>query len=146
MANSWILAGALFGLEISLCGPQSFQPGNEIQQLLKDNKLTPTWDFTSDPHAGARGADAVYTDVWVSMGCEEESQDRLQAMQPYQVKDSTFESARQECLFMHCMPAHPGEEVSQSVLDSQRAILFDQAENRLHMQKAILSALSPHNS
>jgi len=146
MANSWILAGALFGLEISLCGPESFQPGNEIQQLLKDNKLTPTWDFTSDPIAGARGADAVYTDVWVSMGCEEESQGRLQAMQPYQVKDSTFESARQDCLFMHCMPAHPGEEVSQSVLDSQRAILFDQAENRLHMQKAILSALSPHNS
>ncbi|MDA8807317.1 ornithine carbamoyltransferase, partial [Opitutales bacterium] len=66
--------------------------------------------------------------------------------QPYQVKVSTFESARQDCLFMHCMPAHPGEEVSQSVLDSQRAILFDQAENRLHMQKAILSALSPHNS
>ena len=146
MANSWILAGALFGIEISLCGPESFQPGNEIQQLLKDNKLTPTWSFTSDPHAGAHEADAVYTDVWVSMGCEEESQGRLQAMQPYQVKDSTFESARQDCLFMHCMPAHPGEEVSESVLDSQRAILFDQAENRLHMQKAILSALSPHNS
>ena len=146
MANSWILAGALFGMEISLCGPQSFQPDEPILKLLKDNNLSPTWTFTSDPDAGAVGADAVYTDVWVSMGCEEESQARLQAMQPYQVKDSTFNSTNENCLFMHCMPAHPEEEVSQSVLDSQRAILFDQAENRLHMQKAILSALSPHNS
>ena len=87
-------------------------------------------------------ADVIYTDVWVSMGCEEESQGRLESMTPYQVNDGLFALTKDNCLFMHCMPAHPGEEVTQSVLNSERAILFDQAENRLHMQKAILAKLS----
>jgi len=141
MANSWILAGAMFGMEISLCGPEEFTPGKEIQQLLTDCDLAPTWSFTHDPMTGGKDADVIYTDVWVSMGCEEESQIRLQAMQPFQVTESIMATAKDDCFFMHCMPAHPGEEVSQRVLDSDRAILFDQAENRLHMQKAILSAL-----
>ncbi|MEL0098151.1 MAG: ornithine carbamoyltransferase [Opitutae bacterium] len=146
MANSWILAGAMFDLEISLCGPDSYPPGKEIQQLLKKNHLRPTWSFSSDPEQGAKDADVIYTDVWVSMGCEEDSKGRLESMKPYQVNDALFVQAKEQCLFMHCMPAHPGEEVSQSVLDSDRAILFDQAENRLHMQKAILAALSHLNS
>ena len=146
MANSWILAGAMFGLEISLCGPETFQPGKEIEELLRQYGLTPTWTFTGNAQQGAVDADAVYTDVWVSMGCEEESQDRLRAMKPYQVKNSTFSNSLEHCLFMHCMPAHPGEEVDQSVLDSNRSIIFDQAENRLHMQKSILSFLSTCNS
>jgi ornithine carbamoyltransferase len=80
------------------------------------------------------------------MGCEADSQGRLEAMKPYQVNETILEAAKKESIFMHCMPAHPGEEVSQAVLDSDRAILFDQAENRLHMQKAILAALSKFNS
>ena len=80
------------------------------------------------------------------MGCEEDSLKRLSAMKPYQVDDSVMSTAKNGCLFMHCMPAHPGEEVSQAVLDSDQAILFDQAENRLHMQKAILLTLSQLNS
>ena len=142
MANSWILAGAMFGLEISLCGPEDYAPSKEINQLLKDANLEPTWSFTSDPQSGAKGADVIYTDVWVSMGCEQESQNRLQTMKPYQVSDFTLASAKTDCIFMHCMPAHAGEEVTQNVLDSEKAILFEQAENRLHMQKAILTALS----
>ena len=87
----------------------------------------------------------VYTDVWVSMGCEEDSKSRLTSMKPYQVDDRIMACAKSHCVFMHCMPAHPGEEVTQSVLDSEYSILFDQAENRLHMQKAILSKLSQLN-
>lgn len=146
MANSWILAGAMFGLEISLCGPDSYQPSREVQELLIRHNLNPTWSFSSEPDQGAKNADVIYTDVWVSMGCEEESQSRLDDMKPYQVDDTVIGEAKQDCIFMHCMPAHPGEEVSQSVLDSEKAILFDQAENRLHMQKSILSALSNLNS
>ena len=96
-------------------------------------------------HAAA-GADVIYTDVWVSMGCEADSKARLAAMKPYQVNEAILEATKKESIFMHCMPAHPGEEVSQAVLDSDQAILFDQAENRLHMQKAILAALSKFNS
>ena len=81
----------------------------------------------------------VYTDVWVSMGCEEDSQHRLGLMDPYRVSSLAPRQAKPDALFMHCMPAHPGEEVHQEVLDSPQAILFDQAENRLHMQKAILA-------
>lgn len=146
MANSWILAGAIFGMEILLCGPENFRPSQDIEHLLNDSHLSPTWTFTPSPDEGARGADIIYTDVWVSMGCEENHQNRISSMQPYQVNDSILQSANKNCLFMHCMPAHSGEEVSQGVLDSKQAILFDQAENRLHMQKAILTALSKYNS
>lgn len=146
MANSWILAGAIFEMEISLCGPSGYEPKEEIQNILHSQRLNSTWTFTPDPELGAQNADVVYTDVWVSMGCEEESQKRTESMKPYQVSDSVIGHAQKNCLFMHCMPAHPGEEVTQSVLESERAILFDQAENRLHMQKSILSALSKLNS
>ena len=146
MANSWILAGALFGMDISLCGPEDYQPGKEITDLLARYQLNPTWSFCSDPKEGAENADVVYTDVWVSMGCEEHSEERYQTMKPFQVNDSILDATKKDSIFMHCMPAHPGEEVTQSVLDSERAILFDQAENRLHMQKSILAALSKFNS
>ena len=146
MANSWVLAGALFGLEISLCGPEKFRPQQQIQDFLNSHNLKPTWTFTPNPEEGAVDADVVYTDVWVSMGCEEDSQSRLQAMSPYQVNEATFLHANKDCIFMHCMPAHPGEEVADEVLKSNRAVLFDQAENRLHMQKGILSVLSKLNS
>ena len=138
MANSWILAGALFGMEIHLAGPSEFQPQERIQAFCKENGLPRTWHFTTDPMEAANEADVIYTDVWVSMGCEDQEQDRLQKMVPYRVDSDILGRAKGNCLFMHCMPAHPGEEVTQEVLDSPQGILFDQAENRLHMQKSIL--------
>ena len=141
MANSWILAGALFGMEVHLAGPAQFQPGPEIQGFCKENGLLEDWHFTLDPMEAASGADVIYTDVWVSMGCEDQKQDRLQSMAPYRVNSEVLAKAKDDCLFMHCMPAHPGEEVTQEVLDSSHAVLLDQAENRLHMQKAILRSL-----
>ena len=100
-------------------------------------------NFEHQPiRSGACGADILYTDVWVSMGCEEEAQERKRIMSPYQVTDAILRESNPNSLFMHCMPTHPGEEVSESVLASPQAILFDQAENRLHIQKAILRQLT----
>jgi ornithine carbamoyltransferase len=140
MANSWLLAGALFGMEIHLAGPPDFRPQNQIIDFLDSKGLAQNWHHTLDPIEAAEDADVIYTDVWVSMGCEEAN--RLQEMAPFQVTREILNRAKKDCLFMHCMPAHPGEEVSREVLDSPHAILFDQAENRLHMQKSILSHLS----
>jgi len=142
MANSWILAGALFGMDILLAGPEGFKPGQRITDFCRESGLSESWRYLQDPMEAAEEADVIYTDVWVSMGCESEKEERLRKMEPYRVDSSILARAKESCLFMHCMPAHPGEEVSPEVLDSPRAILFDQAENRLHMQKSILSKLS----
>ena len=141
MANSWILAGALFGMDVHLAGPAEFEPSAQIEGYCKENGLPENWHFTTDPMEAASEADVIYTDVWVSMGCEDQEQERLQKMSPYRVGTETLAKAKDDCLFMHCMPAHPGEEVTQEVLDSPQAILFDQAENRLHMQKSILRSI-----
>jgi len=137
VANSWLLAGAHFGLEVVLCGPPGFEPGAEIQSLLK--KSGGHVNFTSNPREAARGADALYTDVWVSMGKEAEETGRLQKLKPYAVTRELLDLAKPGAWFMHCLPAHPGLEVAQEVLDDPRSIIFDQAENRLHVQKAILA-------
>lgn len=142
MANSWILAGALFGIEVHLAGPADFQPRPEIKEFCQARGLPETWSHTQDPSEASRDADVIYTDVWVSMGCEEQEQDRLLQMEPFRVTAETLAGAKENCLFMHCMPAHPGEEVAQEVLHTPQAILFDQAENRLHMQKSILRKIS----
>ncbi|MBP9912882.1 MAG: ornithine carbamoyltransferase [Opitutaceae bacterium] len=142
MANSWILGAALFGMKISLTGPAEYAPGAEIKALLKTEGLTADYHFTTDPYAAVKDADIVYTDVWASMGQEEEAQARLAQMAPYAVTTKLFAAAKPDALFMHCLPAHAGEEVAQAVLDNPRSIIFDEAENRLHMQKAIMTTLA----
>lgn len=141
MANSWILGGALFGLEVALAGPARFAPRPAVDQLLADAGLPKNYTFHEDPADAVAGADMVYTDVWVSMGDEAEREVRIREMTPYQVNARLFAQARPDAYFMHCLPAHSGEEVSQEVLDNPRTIIFDQAENRLHVQKAILAKL-----
>ena len=142
MANSWILGANLFGMNISLAGPKGFEPGVEIQAVLAKEGWTGRYHFTSDPYEAVTGADIVYTDVWVSMGKEEETKERIRLMAPYAVTGKLFAAAKPDALFLHCLPAHPGEEVMQEVLDNPRCIIFDQAENRLHMQKAIMAVLA----
>ncbi len=142
MANSWMLGAALFGMEIALAGPTGFEPGQEIKNLIKASGLTPSWTFHTDPIEAVAGADAVYTDVWVSMGMEDEKEERLTTLQPYQVNQKLMRAANPDALFLHCLPAHAGEEVTQEVLASPASIIFDQAENRLHAQKAILATLA----
>jgi ornithine carbamoyltransferase len=142
MANSWILGAALFGMKISLAGPKGFEPSAELGALLKQEGFAKNYHFTTDPVEAVRDSDVVYTDVWVSMGKEEEKKERIAQMSPYAVTPELFAAAKPDAWFMHCLPAHPGEEVSQGVLDNPRSIIFDQAENRLHVQKAIMATLA----
>lgn len=142
MANSWILGAGLFGMEIALSGPPEFEPSAEIKALAEAEGFSGSYSFTTDPFEAVKGADVVYTDVWVSMGKEEETQERIRQMMPYQVNEKVFGAAKPDALFMHCLPAHVGEEVSQGVLDNPRSIIFDEAENRLHTQKAIMAVLA----
>lgn len=142
MANSWILAAHIFGLDLVLGGPPDFRPGREIENLCGELEIAPPFTFTSDAREAVRGADVVYTDVWVSMGREEETAARIKKMSPYAVTPELMAEAAPEALFMHCLPAHPGMEVKEEVLNSPASIIFDQAENRLHMQKAILATLA----
>jgi ornithine carbamoyltransferase len=142
MANSWILGASLFGMRISLAGPKGFEPGERIRSQLRAEGRACDFQFTSDPLEAVAGADIVYTDVWASMGQEKDATARVARMRPYSVSARVFAAAKPDALFMHCLPAHPGEEVDQAVLDSPRSVIFDEAENRLHVQKAILSLLS----
>ena len=143
MANSWILAANLFGMKISLGGPKDFQPKNKVQDLLKDNGFdAKAYHYTEDPKEAVSDADVVYTDVWISMGDEDDKENRIRTMRPYSVNPDLMKLARPGALFMHCLPAHCGEEVDSEVLESDASIIFDQAENRLHTQKAILYVLN----
>ena len=146
MANSWILGAAHFGMKIALAGPKEYAPGDDVEAQLKQDGLTKNYQFTTDPAEAVKDADVVYTDVWVSMGKEEEAKERVRVMTPYRVTAKLFASAKPDALFMHCLPAHPGEEVEQAVLDNLRSIIFDQAENRLHVQKAILATLAQNRA
>ena len=142
MGNSWMLGGALFGMDVALAGPEGYEPGEAIKEAIAEAGLEPTWSFHSDPMEAVEGADAVYTDVWVSMGMEEEKEERLKTLSPYQVNAAIMAHAKPDALFLHCLPAHVGEEVTQEVLDSPASVIFDQAENRLHVQKAIMATLA----
>ena len=142
MANSWVLGANLFGMKISLAGPAGFEPSAEFNALLAKEGFAGGYEFTTDPLQAVKDADVVYTDVWVSMGKEEEKAERLALMSPYSVTGEVFAAAKSDALFMHCLPAHAGEEVQQEVLDNPRSIIFDQAENRLHVQKAIMAVLA----
>jgi ornithine carbamoyltransferase len=142
MANSWVLGASVFGMQISLAGPAHCSPGNQIQGLLRAEGRAANFHFTTDPFEAVAGADLVYTDVWSSMGQEEKAAARLAQMKPYAVTEKLFAAAKPDALFMHCLPAHPGEEVEQAVLDNPRSVVFDEAENRLHVQKAIMSVLA----
>jgi ornithine carbamoyltransferase len=98
-------------------------------------------ELVGDPNEGVKGADAVYTDVWASMGQEEEHAKRMKAFEGYQVDMQLFSKAKPDAIFMHCLPAHHGEEVSEEVCEHERSVIFDEAENRLHCQKAIMVTL-----
>lgn len=136
MANSMILAAKLTGMELVIAAPQEEAPSRE---LIGDAKNI-CWE--KDPVKAAEGVDYFYTDVWVSMGFEEERARRMEIFRPYQVTAQLFEKAKPNAKFLHCLPAHRGEEVAAEVMDDPaRSIVFDEAENRLHAQKALMTLL-----
>jgi ornithine carbamoyltransferase len=135
MANSWAIAADLAGIDLIIGAPAGYQPADDILSRLNGpGRVT----VTDDPAAAARDADFVYTDVWVSMGFEDEATERIATLQPYQVNDELLSVASDDVLVMHCLPAYRGKEISAEVLDGPRSIVWDEAENRLHAQKAIM--------
>ncbi len=142
VAASLAQAGAMSGMHVRLASPPGFGlAATVLDTCARAAGPGGTVTVTTDPFEAAAGADAIYTDVWTSMGQEAEAAQRTQTFQPYQVNERLMNAARPGALFMHCLPAHRGEEVTDAVMDSAASVVFDQAENRLHAQKALLSLL-----
>lgn len=133
VAVSWIFAAAKLGFEVRIAAPENFQPSAALLKRAGGNIVC-----TNDIKVAARGADVLYTDVWVSMGKEAESADRLKALAGYQINQSLVKLAKPDALVMHCLPAYRGREIDEATFEVHAQTIFDQAENRLHVQKAIL--------
>jgi len=143
VCHSLLFANAKTGSTMIVGTPPGYEPDPEIvKQAEEEGKISGSKVFvTNDPSEAVHGADAVYADVWASMGQEQEKEERLKIFSPYQVNSELMSKAKQEALFMHCLPAHRGEEVTDEVIDSEHSVVFDQAENRLHIQKTIMLLL-----
>ncbi|MBA5870688.1 MAG: ornithine carbamoyltransferase [Nitrospira sp. CR2.1] len=143
VTNSLIEAAAKTGMTIAVGCPPGYQPNQAIVDRAREEaRLTgAVIEIGADPLVAVKGADVVYTDVWISMGQEREQTKRLKILAPYQLNARLLKCAKSDALVMHCLPAHRGEEISAEVLDGPQSVVFDQAENRLHMQKAILVRL-----
>ncbi|MBQ7732194.1 MAG: ornithine carbamoyltransferase [Lentisphaeria bacterium] len=138
MANSLMMACKLAGMTFTIGAPEEFRP----RQAIMDEDLGPgKVEWTTDPVAAMKDADFVYTDVWVSMGFEKESRERMKILEPYRLDMKMLGYAKPDVKVMHCLPAHRGEEITDEVMESEHSIVFDEAENRLHMHKAILCTL-----
>ena len=138
MANSLTLACKLAGVHLAIAAPEEFQPRKD---LLAWNQGTGSAMWTTSVKEAMQDADFVYTDVWVSMGFEEESKRRMSILAPYRLDMATLRMAKPGAKVLHCLPAHRGDEITDEVMDSSASIVFDQAENRLHVQKAIMALL-----
>jgi len=138
MANSWLNAAAVLGFELRLACPEGYEPNHEIFEFAKTRAQV---TITEDIEEAVQGAHAVNTDVWASMGQEGEAEQRALAFRGYQVSAELMRLADPRAIFLHCLPAHRGEEVTDEVFEGRQSRVFDQAENRLHVQKAILATL-----
>ena len=143
VAHSLMLTCACLGSTIRVATPKGYEPNAEIVADAKAiaQETGAVIEILTDPNAAVAGADAVYTDVWASMGVEHEADQRASIFAPYQVNDDLMADAASHAIFMHCLPAHRGHEVTDAVIDSSRSVVFDQAEARMHVQKAILLLL-----
>ncbi|MDQ3920992.1 MAG: ornithine carbamoyltransferase [Actinomycetota bacterium] len=139
VAHSLALGCALTAAKLTIAHPEGHAPDGGVMELAAQLGAFPT--LTQDPHEGAAGAQVIYTDVWASMGQENEVEERKKKFAPYQVDEELMSTAAPHAIFLHCLPAHRGEEVTAGVIDGSQSRVFDQAENRLHAQKALLYLL-----
>ncbi|CAN5795356.1 ornithine carbamoyltransferase [soil metagenome] len=143
VAASLAQAAAMLGARVRVASPAGYElPQNVRDSVAAVARFGGGVDVTNDPVEGVRGADAVYTDVWASMGQEAEAEERRTIFAPFQVNTDLMSHASPDAIFMHCLPAHRGDEVTDQVMDSKASVVFDQSENRLHTQKAILAVLA----
>lgn len=145
IANSWILGAGILGLNLTICTPVGYEPDKRIYQEGQKIafKTGAKINISHNPQEAVKNADILYTDVWVSMDAEKEVdvEKRKKIFQPYQLNSELLKKAKPNCKVMHCLPAHRGEEITDEVMDGANSIVFDQAENRLHLQKALLVKL-----
>jgi len=140
MANSMIVGCLKCGMDVSIASPEGYRPDKQVLDFafgVKDRKF----ELTDDPEIAATGADVIFTDVWASMGQEDETEKRQKAFKGYQVNDHIMSLANPGCMIQHCLPAHKGEEITEKVFEEHAQEIFDEAENRLHCQKAIMYIL-----
>jgi ornithine carbamoyltransferase len=140
ITHSLLEVGAKVGMHVTVGCPQGYEPDRDIVEAAKEEGLQTgaRIEVTHDPKIAAKDADVIYTDVWISMGQEHEQQQRMSALTSYKVNRQLMQQAKPNALVMHCLPAHRGEEITEDVLDGPQSVVLDQAENRLHIQKAIL--------
>ncbi len=138
VANSWVEASCIFPISLVVATPKGYEPSEDLVERARSKGANLV--ITSDPVQAVSGAHVIYTDVWVSMG-QEDSQSKKKAFKDFQVNAELLKYAREDAVVMHCLPAHRGEEITSEVMDGSRSIVFDQAENRLHVQKAIMEAI-----
>ncbi len=144
IANSWINASLTLGFNLRLACPRGYEPDGALVEKARSAPLQ--IQFCDDPAEAVREADIINTDTWVSMGQEDQRREKIEAFKNYQVNSTLLKLAKKDVLVMHCLPAHRGEEITDEVADGEQAIIFDQAENRLHMQKAILETFLVHKA
>jgi ornithine carbamoyltransferase len=141
IANSYLLAGAIAGMNIRIAAPEGYQPDSAVVQRARELSKGEIM-ITVDPEAAVEGVDVVTTDTWVSMGMEDSQAQRISDLQNYRVDEKLFSLASKDAIFLHCLPAYRGNEVTSEVIDGERSLIWQQAENRLHAQKALMSFLA----
>jgi ornithine carbamoyltransferase len=143
VGNSWLLAGATAGMHVRISSPEGYTPSAEMVDAASAIAATTGGSavLEPDPHAAVAGADVVVTDTWISMGKEEEAAARAEVFAPYSVTEALFDEARPDAIVMHCLPAYRGKEIDAAVLDGPQSVVWDEAENRRHAQKAVLTWL-----
>jgi ornithine carbamoyltransferase len=134
---SWIYAASRLGFQLRIAAPRKYQPTAELIERAGGNVV-----LTENLREACSGSDLLYTDVWVSMGKESESADRLRELAGYQINDEAIKAAKPGALVMHCLPAYRGKEITEAAFEANAATIFDEAENRLHVQKAIMTILA----
>lgn len=143
MAHSLMIGGAKMGMEIYIASPNEYTPDDQWVDIAREiaaetgGKIV----LTNDIHEASKKADVLYADVWASMGQEQEAKDRRAALEKYQINDALLKKADKDVIVMHCLPAHRGEEITEEVLEGEHSVVFDEAENRLHAQKAVLASI-----
>ncbi|WP_456396818.1 ornithine carbamoyltransferase [Thermococcus sp.] len=141
VAHSLMIAGTKLGANVVVATPEGFEPDKKVIKWAEQNAAESggSFELLHDPVQAVKDADVIYTDVWASMGQEAEAEERRKVFQPFQVNKNLIKHAKPDYIFMHCLPAHRGEEVTDDVIDSPNSVVFDEAENRLHDQKALMA-------
>ena len=138
VCHSLMFGSAKVGMDMTVVCPKGYEPDKQIEKMALEDGLK--FEITNDPK-GVKGADVIYTDVWASMGKDKEHDDRVKVFKPYQVNEKLVSQAQDDCIVMHCLPAHRGEEITDEVVDGPHSVVLDQAENRNHAQKAVMALL-----